>query len=200
MSCSPFDLRDYVLNELVDSEGRLVETHVKACGGCREELERLRATRAALLALPEVEIPQRIGFISDPVFEPSPLGRGWRLFWQSGARLGFASAAMLSIAILVFALTRPAPAPPAAVAQPDVAKLEARFDQRLEEAVRKAVAATEARQEQKTSRLLAAAEFRHRLELKSIQLAVEENLSVMEKRQQQLRLAYLASADAGAPR
>src|SRR5689334_13729103 len=104
MSCSPFDLRDYFFQELSDPQQRQVEAHVKTCQPCREELERLNLTGAALLSLPDEEIPQRIAFVSDKVFEPSPLRRWLAAFWGSTARLGFASAAMLSTAIVVYAL------------------------------------------------------------------------------------------------
>ena len=110
MSCSPFDLRDYFFQELADPQQRLVEAHVKTCAPCREELDRLRITGAALRSLAEEEIPQRIAFVSDKIFEPSPWRRWLAAFWNSGARLGFASAAMLSASLVVFAL-RPAPAP-----------------------------------------------------------------------------------------
>ena len=58
--------------------------------------------QTALFSLREEEIPQRIGFVSDQIFEPSPWRRGWAAFWGSAARLGFASAAMLSVALVVF--------------------------------------------------------------------------------------------------
>ena len=102
MSCSPFDLRDYFLKELPGPEGKQVELHVKICAACREELERLRATEAALVSLSDEEIPQRLAFVSDKIFEPSPARRAWVAFWGSGARLGFASAAMLSAALVVY--------------------------------------------------------------------------------------------------
>jgi anti-sigma factor RsiW len=115
MSCSPFDLRDYFLQELPDPQQQSqVEAHVKTCGACREELNRLRVTEAALRCMADEEIPQRIGFVSDKVFEPSPWRRSLAAFWNSGARLGFASAAMLSASLVCYAL-RPAPAPEAAV-------------------------------------------------------------------------------------
>ena len=44
MSCSPFDLRDYFLKELTDPQQRQVESHVKTCLPCREELDQLRWT------------------------------------------------------------------------------------------------------------------------------------------------------------
>ena len=176
-------------------------SHVKSCAACGEELSRLRATQAALITLAEEEIPQRIGFVSDRVFEPSAPRRWWAAFWGSSARLGFASAAMLSVAILVSAWTRPAPAPPApvAAARVDTSQLEARFEKRLSEAVARAVAESGTRQEAHTRQLLAAAEARHELELKGIQLAVEQNLSVLERRYARIRLD-LASADLGRPR
>ncbi|MGA2116802.1 MAG: hypothetical protein ABSH56_18845 [Bryobacteraceae bacterium] len=109
MSCSPFDLKEYFLRELNQADGSRVEAHLKSCAICREEMERLQLTEAALCSLREEEIPQRIAFVSDQVFEPSPLRRWWGGFWGSSARLGFAAAAMLSGAILVSSFTRPAP-------------------------------------------------------------------------------------------
>lgn len=198
MSCSPFDLRDYALHELDDSQRRLAEQHLKMCAGCREELERLELTRSALLSLPDQEIPQRIAFVSDPVFEPSRARRAWETLWGSAAKLGFVSAAMLSVALVVSAfLMRPAPAPgpQAAAPQVDMAKLEARFSARLDQAVAQAVAGTEARAEQKVALAVAGVENRHTLEMKSIQLAVEQDFSLMQKR---LNRFYLASNDYGA--
>ncbi len=110
MSCSPFDLRDYLFNELAQEERRQMDQHVRSCGGCHEELERLRITQTTLLALREEEVPQRIGFVSDKVFEPSPARRVWQAFWGSSAKLGFASAAMLSAALVFFTFFRQAPA------------------------------------------------------------------------------------------
>ncbi|HKE23038.1 MAG TPA: zf-HC2 domain-containing protein [Bryobacteraceae bacterium] len=151
MSCSPIVLKDYVLKELGDAERRAVDAHLKSCTGCREELERLRLTEAALFSLREEEIPQRIAFVSDPVFEPSTWQRVWSGFWGSAARLGFASAALLSGAIVYSAVTRPAPVAvtPAAPAVPTIANVqpapavsEAEIQNRIDVAVRKAVAAS----------------------------------------------------------
>jgi anti-sigma factor RsiW len=114
MTCSPFNLSDYLLEELPEPERRQMEAHVKSCSPCQEELARLRIVSAALRSVPEEEIPQRIAFVSDKIFEPSPWRRWLAAFWNSGARLGFASAAMLSASLVVFSL-RPAPAPVAAI-------------------------------------------------------------------------------------
>jgi anti-sigma factor RsiW len=99
MSCSPFDLRDYFFGELSKADRQSVDKHISACSGCREELDRLQMTNTALLSIRDEEPPRRIAFVSDKVFEPS----WWQRIWQSGAKLGFASAAMLSVAIVAHA-------------------------------------------------------------------------------------------------
>jgi anti-sigma factor RsiW len=104
MSCSPFDLKDYFFKELPDTESRQVEMHTRTCAVCREELERFALTERALVSLGEEEIPQRLAFIYGKAFEPAPFQRAWSTFWGSAARLGFASAAILSAALLVFTL------------------------------------------------------------------------------------------------
>lgn len=195
MSCSPFDLRDYYFKELAENERRLTEVHVKTCAGCREELDRLRGVEAGLLLLPDEEIPQRIGFISDPVFEPSALRRAWAAFWGSAARLGFASAAMLSAALIVFSVTHPAPLAktPAPAPAVSTAALEANFSARMHQAVAAAVAASEARQAQETQKLLAAADRRHTVETQAMMERVAEYLEVEKKH---LNTLILASNDA----
>jgi hypothetical protein len=159
MSCSPFDLRDFFLKELTDPQQRQMESHVRSCAPCREELDRLRLTEAALFSLREEEIPQRIAFVSDPIFEPSPLRRWWSAFWGSGARLGFASAAMLSTALVVFALHRPAAAPPVvqiapAAVQTVAAVSDTEVQARIDAAVAKAVGQMESREAHKTRELI----------------------------------------------
>lgn len=151
MSCAPFDLRDYFFGELPEADRQQVDLHSRSCPACREELNRLRYTQAALLAVPDEEIPQRIGFVSDRVYEPSTLLRWWRAFWGSAPRLIFASAAMLSVALLFSATHRAAPAPAS-----EITALKADFSRQLNEAVERAVAETDARAEQRTAQLLAA--------------------------------------------
>jgi anti-sigma factor RsiW len=156
MSCSPFDLRDYFLKELPDSERRQVEAHVRNCQPCLEELDRLRLTEAALFALREEEIPRRIGFVSDQVFEPSPWRRWWAGLWGSTARLAFASAAMLSVAILVSAL-RPVEQIAVRPGPPQIVKAvsETEIQSRIDTAVAQAMAQVDARQTEKTKQLVA---------------------------------------------
>ena len=156
MNCSPFDLRDYFLKELPDSERRQVEAHVRNCQPCLEELDRLRLTEAALFALREEEIPRRIGFVSDQVFEPSAWRRWWAGLWGSTARLAFAAAAMLSVAILVSAL-RPVEQIAVRPGPPQIVKAvsETEIQSRVDTAVAQAVAQVDARQTEKTKQLVA---------------------------------------------
>jgi anti-sigma factor RsiW len=161
MSCSPFDLKDYFFGELSASQRQAVEQHAQGCAACREELQSLRATRSALGELRDEEIPQRIAFVSDRVYEPSAVRRWWQALWSSAPRLGFASAAMLSVALITHGFqTRPAAAPPAQVAavRIDEAKVQAEIDRRVTAAVQRAVAESETRQSARTSEILAAAQ------------------------------------------
>lgn len=199
MSCSPFDLRDYFLKELAPSEQSQVEAHVKSCSPCREEVERLRLTETALFSLRDEEVPQRIAFVSDPVFEPSPWRRGWAAFWGSSGRLAFAGAAMLSGAI-VFSTLHVTPAPatvltPAASVQ---TVSDSEIQSRIESAVAKAVAVSEEKQAAKSRQLVAELErTRQRL-----QWAAGE-YDVQSKRAQAATLSaglYGAPADNGEPR
>jgi hypothetical protein len=203
MSCSPFDLRDYFLKELVPEERVQVDGHLKACAGCREELDRLQMTEAALFSLRDEEIPQRIAFVSDKIFEPSPMRRWFDAFWGSTARLGFASAALLSCSIFYFAATRPAPAPnppaviervTAAVGKP--APSQAEIQQQIQQAVSVAVAEVEARQAEKTTKLVADLEARTNEIRRSLQLAADQQ-ELDRKRQQRSEKQQLAQVSAG---
>jgi len=147
MSCSPFDLRDYVFGELDSAQARSVETHGRQCAACADELARLRFTETALFSLRDEEMPRRIAFVSDQVITPHIWeARWWHAWWNSAPRLGFASAAMLSMAILAHALIdRPAaPASPTVVtAQVD----QSVIDRKVAVAVAQAVASLEAQQQ-----------------------------------------------------
>ena len=193
MSCSPFDLKDYFFEELGGAERQQVEAHVTACRVCREELSRLRLTGTTLLSLREEEIPRRIAFVSDQIFEPSPWRRWWSGFWNTPARLGFGSAALLSAALVVFALARPAPVqlvrqvPVPAVQTGQTAQpvSEAAIQTRIDQAADRAVAA-------RTRQLVAeVAAERQKL------LMVEAVLEVDNRRQHAL---YMTAAEYGPPR
>jgi anti-sigma factor RsiW len=178
MSCSPFDLRDFLFGELSEPERDEVSAHLEACEPCREELDRLRMTQAALLSVRDEEPPRRIAFVSDKVFEP----RWWQAPWNS--RLGFAAASLIAAAILVHAFVRPAPRLPAPGV--DTAAVEARISgevtRRVDAAVEAAVARSEARQAKKAAELVEAA--RHDLEFQrqADRASFQEVLTVMQKR------------------
>jgi len=181
MSCSPFDLRDYFFGELPEEGRRQVDLHTKNCAACREELHALKATQAILLSVPEEEIPQRIAFVSDRVYEPRLLLRWWRTFWGSAPRLGFASAAMLSVAIILSAMHRPFPVAPVASVAVDVSKLQADFSRRVNEAVEKAVADSDARHQRRTAELLAATTKRFETQRRAERAADFERLAIVDK-------------------
>jgi hypothetical protein len=202
MSCSPFDLRDYFLKELSAEEQVQVDGHLKGCAPCREELDRLQLTGAALFSLRDEEIPQRIAFVSDKIFEPSPMRRWFDAFWGSTARLGFASAALLSCSIFYFAATRPAPAPnrPAVIervtADAKAGPSQAEIQQQIQRAVSQAVADVEARQAVKTTKLVADLEARTNEIRRSLQLAASQQ-ELDRKRQQRSEKMEMAQLVTG---
>src|SRR6266849_2939470 len=100
MSCSSYDWKAYALREMDLAGRREAESHAANCPACREELATLRLTLDALSTLREEEVPRRIAFVSDKVFEPR--------WWQSFLRPSFAAAAVIAAAILVHAFVRPA--------------------------------------------------------------------------------------------
>lgn len=98
--CPEFDWKGYALDELDADQRRLAELHLAECEKCREEVQSLGVTVAVMNRLPLAQPPRRIAFVSDPVFEQP----WWRRMWQSGPQLGFASAALLAVAIFAHGL------------------------------------------------------------------------------------------------
>ena len=97
MSDAPYDLRDYVLDELSAEQRADVERYLQSSAEAREEVERLKVTQRALLSVPDEEVPRRVAFVSDKVFEPSPAVRMWRAFWGETPRLAMGLAAVLLV-------------------------------------------------------------------------------------------------------
>ena len=97
MSDSPYDLREYLFDELTPEQRREVEQYLKTSGKASDELEQLKTTHSALLSVPDEEVPRRIAFVSDKVFEPSLGLRLWRQFWDAAPRLAFGLAAILLV-------------------------------------------------------------------------------------------------------
>jgi anti-sigma factor RsiW len=108
MSCESYDWKAYALGELAANERREAETHAATCEGCRGELAHVRLTVDTLSALREEEVPRRIAFVSDKVFEP----RWWEMFLKPS----FAAALVLAAAIVMHGyLMRPAALDEAAI-------------------------------------------------------------------------------------
>ena len=183
MSCSPHDLRDYFFGELPHDEHRAVDRHVNTCSSCREELEELRVTQASLLTLRDEEPPRRLAFVSDKIFEPN----WWQRLWQSGPRLGFASAAILSAAILVHAYTaipKSAPVvPPARVVATSAGEVDVNriIDAAVTKVVTKAVADAETRQQQALQKALAKQQHGFDLQHKATLAVLASQLEYYEK-------------------
>jgi anti-sigma factor RsiW len=110
------DWKAYALGELDRGACRLAEEHAARCQACREELATLRLTLDTLSTLREEEVPRRIAFVSDQVFEPR--------WWQRLFSPGFAAACVVAAAILVHAF---------AGQGVSEAEVQARIDAALEE-------------------------------------------------------------------
>jgi anti-sigma factor RsiW len=167
--CKP-DWNAYLLGELGPEDRRQHEECASACPACREELATLRVTLDALSTLREEEVPRRIAFVSDKVFEPR--------WWEPFLRPSFAAGAVIAAAILIHAFLRP---PAALSPQVDTAAVEARIAARItaevgqrmeaqmaaavntavDTAVTRAVAETRKQDDQRTAALLAATERRY---------------------------------------
>lgn len=164
-------LRDYAFDELPQTERAAVEQHVTTCGQCALELDRLRMTTAALRMLPDQEIPQRIAFVSDRVFERS----WWQRFRNSGAQMGFASACVLAAAMVVSAWQF---AGSKTTAVRTVVQTASVPQEQINAAVAKAVA--QVREED--ARVIQAAEQKRDAEYQAQMNAVSESFSVLQKR------------------
>jgi hypothetical protein len=93
------DWKAYALGELNAEGRREAENHAASCEACREELASLRLTLEAMSALREEEVPRRIAFVSDKVFEPR--------WWQRFLNPTFAAACVLAAAIVVHGFAQP---------------------------------------------------------------------------------------------
>jgi anti-sigma factor RsiW len=184
------NLMAYALGEATPLERNVTESLLSHSAEACEEFERIQATIAALKSLPQEELPRRIAFVSDPVFQPS----WWQRFLSSGPQLGFASAAMIAAAITIHgfaAKPSAAPAPVAAVAPAPVSLTQADVDR----AIAKAVAAVEQRQkavtEERIRVALSEAEKRHTTDRQLQAVRFEENLNFMRKQMNQM---YVSNA------
>ncbi len=196
MTCPSVDLKAYMLGELPESEKLRVAGHVRECASCGEEMERLSLTHLALVSLRDEEVPRRIAFVSDKVFEP----RWWQRVWHSGPAMAFASAAVLACAILAHGFVRPiqpmvnpATVDTAAIEQRVEAQVIQRVNAAVSDAVTKAVSvavsADDARQRRETAALIADVQQKYDLQRKADMLAVEANFQIFRKETTRMYMA-----------
>jgi len=160
----------------------------------------------SLFTLREEEIPQRIAFVSDKIFEPSPVRRWFSAFWGSAGRLGFASAAMLSAALIFSSLNTaktPAPAPEksrGASVQPiaDAPLTEKQMQERIDAAV--AVALEKALTDSKDATRLIADLRRENQAATSQLLRVADELDTYHRREQNRVRAIANVPNSGEPK
>jgi anti-sigma factor RsiW len=175
MSCE-IDLKAYVVGEATRQERGIVDNHVRGCQSCREELDRLNLTRSMLASLEDEEIPRRIAFVSDRVFEP----RWWQTIWHSGPVMGFASAALLAAAILMHGFE----------ARPAVPSVDqAQIEQRVNVAVTKAVSAAQAKQSAEFAKVLNATETRYETQRQADLATFQQGIEYARKQMGRMEVA-----------
>jgi hypothetical protein len=195
MSCEQIDLKAYSLGEATKAERKAVEGHAASCAECSAELESLGTLQVAMRSWADEEPARRIAFVSDKVFEP----RWWqKLNWAQM----LASAAMAAlVAFAVVGKSREVPAGGSLVAQAIVDRAPedtVALAERVQNAVRIALAESEARHKQETVALVQATERRMRREnaqaMTQTMAMVDANFEMMRKREAR----YIrASADLG---
>jgi len=193
MENNPIDLKAYALGEATPTEQQVAAAHLAESAEARDEFESLQLTLTALASVRDEEMPRRIAFVSDPVFEPSL----WQRIWGSGARLAFGGATLLAVAITAHGfLTRPVVtqvgAPVAGISQADIDRT---VDKAVTSAVTAAVIAvdarTEARVKDEVSLALVKAEKRYEGERQMMAVSFEENLNILRK---QMNRMYVTNA------
>jgi anti-sigma factor RsiW len=145
MNCTFFDTnpeskpdwKAYVLREMSADAARQAEAHLATCSICHEEVATLRLTLDTLSMLREEEMPRRIAFVSDKVFEPR--------WWQRVFSPTFAAGALVAAAILIHGSLRPG---------------QAQVNAAVDKAVSQAVSQVEARHMQEIQAMYEQLEFR----------------------------------------
>jgi anti-sigma factor RsiW len=185
-------LKDYVFGELDAAGRRAVEAACAADPALREELARLQVTQSALFSLREEELPRRIAFVSDKVFEP----KWWQIWLNSGPRLGFASAALLAGAIVFHGAVQPKP-----VAAP-VSMDQAAFERRISEEVTRALPVVLEKAEQRHRTQLASAikeaEGKYERLRREDQMNMEASYSLFREKQAAMMVSYAQNSGGGA--
>jgi len=180
-------VRDYAFDELAPAERESMEQHFASCAGCAAELDRLRLTTAALRVLPDVEVPRRIAFVSDKVLEPKQ--SWWAAFWNSGARLGFASACVLAGG-LVFASTHRQPEVRTVIQTASASQVQ--IDAAVSKAVSQAVEKAHADDARLTQAALDAVDAKYEAKQRELLVNLQQSYEFMQKQTQHMvRSAYV---------
>jgi anti-sigma factor RsiW len=176
--CDREQLRDFAFDELAAPARGAMERHLAGCEACAAELAQLQLTTAALRVLPDREIPQRIAFVSDKVFEPGLAQRFFDRFWRSSAQVVFASACLMVIAAVISTM-QPGPIrdrPVMTRAQWTVVQAE----------IDKAVSAAVTRAREEDARVLKAAvenaNRKSERQKRELMVAMSEQMSTLQKR------------------
>jgi len=185
MDHSQIDLNAYALGEGTPAERAAAAAHLAKSPEAALDFERLQMTLTALQGLRDEEVPRRIAFVSDPVFERSL----WQRFWSSGPRVAFGAAAMLACAITAHGfLVRP-------VAQPVLTTTAQISQADVDAVVQKAVQAIEVRTEnrvrQEVSLAVNKTEKRFTQEIQMMAASFQENDTLLRK---QMNRMYVTNA------
>src|SRR6185312_13772432 len=172
-------VRDYAFEELAPADRQAMEQHMASCADCAAELDRLRLTTAALRVLPDVEVPRRIAFVSDKVLETKQ--SWWAAFWNSGARLGFAAACVLS-AGLIFASTHRQPEVRTIVQTASAS--QAQIDAAVIKAVSQAVEKAHADDARLTQAALDAVDAKYETKQRELMVNLQQSYEYMRKQSQ----------------
>jgi len=184
--CDREQLRDFAFDELAAPARAEMERHLAGCAACAAELAELQLTTAALRVLPDREIPQRIAFVSDKVFQPSPVVRFFSSFWNSGAQLAFASSCLIAVAIVFSAYRRPAEiqSQPHSVVNAALTRdeLSREMDARINKAVSDAVARVHEEDARVTKAALESADRKAEQQRRELMVAWGEQMNTLQKR------------------
>ena len=190
------DLKDYVFGELSAAERREVEAACAADPALREELARLQVTQSALFSLRDEELPRRIAFVSDKVFEP----KWWQVWLNSGPRMAFASAALLAAAIVFHGTAVPQTAAPSApvAASMDQAAFEKRIAEEVTRVLPVALEKAEQRHRTQLASAIQEAEGKYQKLRQEDQMNMEASYSLFREKQAAMMVSYAQNSGGGA--
>ena len=189
MDHSQIDLKALALGEASPAEREAAAAFLAQSPEAQEEFDQLQFTLTALNSLRDEEIPRRIAFVSDPVFAPSL----WQRFWASTPRLAFAGMSLLAVAITAHGfLMRPVESK---VVYERTSLPTIDVEATVKKAVTEAVAAVEARSEDRVRQQVALAvsqtEKKFSQEIQLMSATMQENETILRK---QLNRMYVTNA------